>query len=167
MIDIIATVYSITLLLLSIAGVLALIPLWVTAATRSESDPDHIYNFFQRESGRNGHKLLSPIGCLLPFVALANEVIKPEALIMSFTIAVACGAYHSSVYRGYKILSNKMIAVGIIALCVLTATSQLVRASLIPGYVIFWSAFFGGIAWGSYAVYKRASLIKADSLSRH
>ena len=165
MIDVLISIFSFGLLLLSIVAVVALIPIWVTVSTESERDPNHIYNIFWEAAGYRGHKILSASGCLLPFVMLARPDFDVEGTLLCLLIALASGFYHSSVYRGYTVLTEKMVLAGLAALILLTAISLFVRNGALSSFFIVYSTLFIGMAWGIYAVYKRAQLIRLTRLS--
>jgi hypothetical protein len=162
--DTIILIFSFSLLALSIIAVAALIPMWVTASTESERDANHIYKIFWEEAGFRGQKILSASGCILPFVMLARPVFDIEGLVLCLVVSVVCGLYHSSVYRGYTVLTNKMVVAGIVALGMLTVVSLLVRSGALSSFFIVYSIMFVGTAWGGYAVYRRARLIRITRL---
>jgi hypothetical protein len=164
MIDALILIFSFSLLALSIIAVVALIPMWVKASTESERDTNHIYNIFWEEAGFRGQKILSVSGCILPFVLLARPVFDVEGLVLCLVVSVVCGLYHSSVYRGYTVLTNKMVVAGIVTLGMLTVVSLLVRNGALSSFFIVYSIMFVGTAWGGYAVYRRARLIRITRL---
>lgn len=164
MTDALILIFSFGLLALSIIAVIALIPMWVTASTESERDTNHIYNIFWEEAGFRGQKIIAASGCLLPFVMLARPVFDIEGLVLCLAVSVTCGLYHSSVYRGYAVLTNKMIVSGIAGLSMLTLVSLMVRFGALSSLFILYSIMFVGTAWGGYAVYRRARLIRITRL---
>jgi len=164
MIDTLILVFSFSLLLLSIVAVVVLIPMCVTASTKSERDPNHIYKIFWEEAGYHGDKIISVSGCLLPFVMLARPVFDIEGMVLCLVISVVCGFYHSSVYRGYKILTKRMISAGVAVLIMLTVLSLLVRDGAVSIFLIVYFTMFTGMAWGGYVIYKRARLIRITRL---
>lgn len=164
MIDVSILVFFFSLLVLSIIAMAALIPMWVTASTESERDTNHIYNIFWEEAGYRGHKILSASGCLSPFIMLARPAFDVEGLLLCLAVSVVCGFYHSSVYRGYTVLTNKMVVTGIVALCMLIVVSLLVRNGALSGFFIVYAIIFVGTAWGGYAVYRRARLVRITRL---
>jgi hypothetical protein len=164
MIDVLTLIVSFSLLVLSIIAVAALIPMWVSASTESERDANHIYNIFWQEAGSRGQKIHAASGCILPFVMLARPVLDIVGLVLCLVISVVCGIYHSSVYRGHAVLTNKMIVAGIAALSMLTVISLLVRNGALSSFFIVYSIMFVGTAWGGYAVYRRAQLIRITRL---
>jgi len=152
-------------LLLGVLGVIVLIPVWVKASTESEREKNHIYGIFWEEAGFRGHKILSASGCLFPFFILANPDFDIEGVVLLFAIAIACGFYHSSVYRGYPVQTKNMQVIGLASLVLLTCISLLVRSQVISSFFIVYSILFTGFVWGGYAVYRRAHLIRITRLA--
>ena len=153
------------LLVLGTLGIIFLIPAGVKASTESEQDENHIYKIFWEEAGSRGDKVLSASGCLIPFIILAHADIDIEGIILCLVVAIGCGFYHSSVYKGYPVLTKSMQFFGIALLIVLTGISLLVRQQALSGLFVVYSVLFTGLAWGCYAVYRRARLIRITRLS--
>ncbi|USD23329.1 hypothetical protein MJO52_09390 [Microbulbifer variabilis] len=160
--DILLGVILFGLLVLGLVGIIFLIPLWVKVSTESEQDPNHLYSIFWEEAGFKGEKISSASGCLFPFIVLANPNFDIEGLILCIVVSVVCGLYHSSVYRGYAIITGKMKVAGVAALCMLTAVSFMVRYQALSSFYIIFCVALIGAAWGSYAVYRRAYLIRLE-----
>ncbi|WP_026193583.1 hypothetical protein WKI13_13235 [Teredinibacter turnerae] len=164
MIEILIGFLSFSFLVLGIIGVIVLIPVWVKASTESERDENHIYRIFWEEAGFRGQKILSASGCLFPFVMLARPSFDIEGIVLCFVIAIACGFYHSSIYRGYPVLTKSMKYGGVASLLFLTGISFLVRSQTLSGFFLVYSIMFIGLLWGGYAVYRRAQLIRITRL---
>lgn len=161
MAEILIDIFIFILLSLSVIGLIILIPVWVKASTESENNPNHIYNIFCEEAGSRGNKIMAASGCLIPFILIARPVFNPVNIIIGIAISIACALYHSSVYRGYPVLTSTMKTVGIFSIITLTTISTLSKREIISEFIIVYLAMFTGIVWGSYAVYKRARLIQA------
>lgn len=153
-------------LILTILGIVFLIPIWVTASTESENNPNHIYKIFWEEAGYRGHKVLSASGCLLPFIALARPTFEFEGFIFCSVVAVICVNYHASVYRNYKVLTTKMKVAGSIILGLLIGASLLAKYELLPHFLLVFLLVLVGTAWGGFAVYRRSQLIHKARLSK-
>ncbi|WP_415911636.1 hypothetical protein [Neptuniibacter sp. QD37_11] len=160
MVDIILILGFFFLLALGLLGLVFAIPKFVILSTESENDPDHIYTIFMQESGYRGHKVISAAGCLFPFITFSRPNFEIENLIYTGMAAAACAFYHSSVYRGYPVLTRAM-SIGMAALFVFcTCITALAKLGHIPvGYFIF-LLVSSGSAWGAYAVYRRSELIR-------
>lgn len=160
MIEILIGILAFGVLVLVVLGVVVLIPVWVKASTESEQDENHIYSIFWEEAGFRGQKILSTSGCLSPFIILSRPEFDLVGSALYFAIAIACGFYHSSIYRGYPVLTKSMQISGIASLVLLTGISLLVRCQVLSSYFIVYSILFIGSVWGGYAVYRRAHLIR-------
>jgi hypothetical protein len=73
---------------LVIMGIVLTIPKWVLVVTESEGDPNHIYSIFMHESGYRGNKVLSPVGCFLPFIILANNSTDIELFVLILLLSL-------------------------------------------------------------------------------
>ncbi|WP_444885160.1 hypothetical protein [Microbulbifer sp. PSTR4-B] len=136
--DILLGVITFGIFALCLLAILLLIPVWVKNLTESDRDPNHIYNIFWEEAGYRGDKITSVLGGLLLFIAFSYPDADIEVLILCAVFSVVCGLYHSSVYRGYAIITGKMKVAGVAALCMLTAVSFLVRYQALSSfYIIF------------------------------
>ncbi len=165
MIEALIGILSFGFIVLGILGVLVLIPVWVKLSTESERDENHVYGIFWEEAGFRGHKILSASGCLFPFIMLARTDFDIEGIVLCLVIAIGCGFYHSSVYRGYPVLTKSMQVLGLASLVLITVISLLVRNEVLSSFFIVYSIMFFGLAWGGYAVYRRAQLIRITRLS--
>ncbi|WP_413665605.1 hypothetical protein ACG1BZ_10595 [Microbulbifer sp. CNSA002] len=153
------------LLILGLLGVIFLIPLWVKMSTESEGDPNHIYSIFWDEAGSQGEKITSALGSLFPFIILASPNFDVEGLVFCIAVSVICGLYHSSVYRGYAVITRKMKWAALVALCMLAAVGFLVRFQILSDFYMVFCITSTGAAWGGYAVYRRAYLIRTERLA--
>ncbi|WP_444890492.1 hypothetical protein [Microbulbifer sp. DLAB2-AA] len=160
--DILLGVITFGIFALRLLAILLLILVWVKNLTESDRDPNHIYNIFWEEAGYRGDKITSVLGGLLLFIAFSYPDADIEVLILCAVFSVVCGLYHSSVYRGYAIITGKMKVAGVAALCMLTAVSFLVRYQALSSFYIIFCVASIGAAWGSYAVYRRAYLIRLE-----
>lgn len=165
MIEILIGILSFGFLVIGILGVLVLIPVWVKLSTESERDENHLYNIFREEAGFRGQKILSASGCLFPFIMLARPDFDIEGIVLCLIFAIGCGFYHSSVYRGYPVLTKSMQVFGLASLILLTGISLMVRGQALSSFFIVYSIMFFGLVWGGYAVYRRAQLIRITRLS--
>lgn len=164
MTDAIIGLFSFGLLIVSLLGIIALIPFWVTASTAAERNPNHIYNIFWEEAGIRGSKIVAASGALFPFVIVSKPAVNTEGLALCVAISVISAFHHSTVYRNYPVLTNRMIVTGVTVLVLLTACSVLARNGLLSGLLLAYSTICIGAAWGGYAVHRRAKLIRAERL---
>lgn len=164
MIDMLFYLALIIVICLITLAVIFSIPKLIILKTESEGNPDHIYKIFMDESGWRGQKILSAAGCLFPFIELSKRSNEVEGIVLVLAISIGCFFYHSSVYKGYSVLTKNMKLVLALILSFLTAISLLAREGiLIDGATIFLIPF--GVIWGGYAVYRRSVLIHITRLS--
>ena len=98
------------------------------------------------------------------FFILAKPVFDIEGLVLCVAISLPSAFYHSTVYKDYPVLTNRMKITGTSVLALLTLGALLARSELIPGFLIAYSTLIIGAAWGGYAVYSRAKLIREERL---
>lgn len=144
---------------LTVFAVIFAIPKLVVLLTESKVDPNHIYNIFMAESGYRGWKTLSPAGCLFPFIELSKPTSNAEGIVFVAAVCTGCFIYHLSVYKGYPVLTQKMKLALILILSFLTAVSLLAKFEIITGSATIFLIPIG-VVWGSYAVYRRSTLIR-------
>ncbi len=148
------------LLALGLLGGIFVIPKLVILSTESENDPDHIYTIFMQEIGCRGHKAISAAGCLFPFIMVTRPSFEMEGIAFTGIICVVCAFYHSTVYRGYPVLTLP-IKFGMAVLFIFCAgISFLTKFGFIPSGAYIFLLIGSGLLWGTYAVYKRSELIR-------
>lgn len=159
MIDILSDLGIFFGLTLVVLVIVFAIPRWVIISTESENDPDHIYTIFMEESGYRGHKVLSALGCLAPFIELSKTANEIEGIVFVTVVSIVCLVYHSSVYRGYPVLNGRMKLAFAFLLCFLYTVSILTKNNILTGSIFIFFFTVSGALWGAYAVYRRSVLI--------
>ena len=113
-----------------------------------------------QESGYRGHKIVSAIGCFIPYILISKPSIDVEGIILIAAISIACIIFHSTVYSGYPVLNQKMKLLAVMLASFLGAFSILTRFSFIPSSIFILVLVTSGVTWGFYAVYRRSLLIR-------
>ncbi len=159
MIDILFYLGGIIGICLITLAVIFSIPKMIIIRTESEGKPDHIFTIFMDESGWSGQKVLSAAGCLFPFIELSKPSNEVEGIVLVIAISIGCFLYHSSVYKGYPVLTKNMKLVLVLIFSFLTVISLLAREGILTyGATMFLIPF--GVLWGGYAVYRRSVLMR-------